>query len=494
MLKTVQGCRRVPTCARALAVFLLVLGAAGSVTAQDGAKPTGKRTAGDKQLEQAREHMENGQDLYEREQFVEAAMEFQRAYEVKPFGAFLYNAGMAYEKDGQWSKAAELFGRYLESDPSVADADGVRLRIRNLRERAGDGASPGSPPAEATAQAVSDSKNRQMKSLISVSTNPVGAKVSLRQGGKRVAAGASPFANSVQPGEYEVVIEHEDYRTVQDHVKIRPGKVYVMIVEMSQGQFLGYLRAVTDVPGAQVFLDDKKEGAAGTTPYQSVIGVGEHTVWVEKPGFEPIKRRIEVGLGEQVELRLELKRVAHGRIRVVTNMQDSTVTVDGKVVGTAPYEGELPAGRHRVEVSADGKKTWSKNVTVKKGQLTPVRVRLATAVNRTSAWVTAGLAVALIGTGAVLGIISNNIKGDLEDERDAGTLASQDDRFLQGQIFAVAADVGLALGVILGAVSTYYFVRDPLPDSEGRVLKPRDWSVSPVLGPEQAGASVNLRF
>jgi hypothetical protein len=470
-------------------------------------------------IEAAREHMERGQELYLAGQYLQSAEEFERAYEMQPFGAFLFNAAVSYEQHGSHAQAADFFARYLERDPSARDAAEVRLRIDRLRTHAAGGAAPGTAggTGEDTPEATTGGSDAsttgtaggdaavvdpaasagaadEMKSLLSVTTNPAGAQVTLKRGAQVVAEGPAPFAHTMTHGDYRVVVEHPDFRTVTETVRVRPGKVYVVIVEMSQGQFFGYLRVVSDVPGAAVYIDGRDEGAAGQTPFENVVATGPHRVIIDRPGYEPIEREIEVGLAEDVEVRVELTRTEHGRLRVVSNVRGADVLVDDRVVGQVPYEGELAAGPHRVRVEADGMKSWERHVEIERGQLTPVRVRLRPAVSRSGAWITGGFAFALLTGGIVMGVLSNQLIGELEDERDAGRLATDDPRFFRGQVFSIVADSALALGGIMGLLSIYYFLRDPLPESEGTVLEPRDWSLAPRISPLGGGAEITWRF
>jgi len=53
--------------------------------------------------------MERGQTLYGAARYIESAEEFLRAYEAQPFAAFLFNAGVAYEKVDDPGRAADYF-------------------------------------------------------------------------------------------------------------------------------------------------------------------------------------------------------------------------------------------------------------------------------------------------------------------------------------------------------------------------------------------------
>ncbi|MCS6798096.1 MAG: PEGA domain-containing protein [Myxococcota bacterium] len=497
-------------------------------------------------VEQARERMERGQELYLQSRFLEAAEEFLAAYELQPFGAFLYNAAVAYERHGEHGRAADYFTRYLERDPSVADAAEVRARIGRLREAearraanaAGATTQTGDPAAGSSGQgtasateaggsgtdpsagasgpsagtstgtsaqgttsstagtgtATSGEVPAEMKSLLAIRTNPSGAQVTVRLGSRVVATGPSPFAHTLDEGDYRVVIEHPEYRTVEERVRIRPGKVYVVIVEMSQGQFLGALE-VTSVPSdALVYVDDRSLGAVGRTRYQNIIPTGTHRIWVERPGYRTEEREIEVGLGDLVRVHVPLERVEHGRLRVVGNVRGARVFVDDRAVGTVPWEGDVAAGPRRVRVEADDMKDWEQIVRIERGQVTPVRVRLRPAVGRGGAWVTGTIAALFVAGGAIAGVMANERTDALVRLRDAGRLATNDPRLSEGQILAIGADIGFGLGAVLGILSVYYFLRDPLPDSEATVLEPRDWALVPGIGPSVAGGVLQGRF
>jgi len=505
-------------------------------------------------LEAAREHMEQGQARYQAGDFEAAIHEFEAAYAARSFSAFLYNAGVAAERLGQWSRAADFYERYLTGDPHSSDAADVRRNVDNLRTRAlaeqpvqpivtvtttvehhvvesGTETPTGTTPTETTptgttptettptettptettatettatgttptgttptVDGLAETTTQVMKSLLSVQTEPAGATVTLRRGDRVVATGPSPFAQTLDEGEYALSVEHPDYRTIGERVRVHAGKVYVVIVEMSQGHFLGYLQVVSDPPGANVFIDGREQGAAGQTPFRSVVDTGTHHLTLERAGFAPEERDVEVDVGAELRLNVPLARVDYGRLRVVASQPHARVLVDGEEVGEVPYEGQVSPGSHEVEVEADGMKTFSADVTIERGQLTPMRVRLRPRPGRSAAWTTLILGVGSAGAGLYLGMRGTDLRDQLSAERDAGTLASDDPRILRGRLFYYGADVAYGLGALLGVFSIYYFLRDPLPDSDGRVLEPRDWALSPSFDRDGAGATLTGRF
>jgi hypothetical protein len=485
--------------------------------------------------------MEAGQEHYAAARYDQAANEFMAAYAARPFSAFLYNAAVARERFGTPGLAADLFQRYLDAEPGASDADEVRQKIERLRAQVAaaqnpvgtnpdgtlpdgtnpdgtnpdgtnpdgtlpdgtnpvgtnpDGTNPDGTDPGPTTVTPPTTPPEDMKSLLSIQTDPEGAIVSVFQGQTLVASSPSPFDQSLDEGNYRVTIEHPDYRTVEENVHVGQGRVYVVIVEMSQGQFLGYLRVVTDPPDADVYVDNPEEGAVGRSPYANVIPTGTHTVWVQRPGYERVERQVEVGLGEDVGVEVELERVTYGRVRILGNVAGSAVYVDGDRVGEVPYEGDIEAGEHRITVVSDDMKDWSQTVTIVQGQIIPIQVRLRPAMNRGGAWATATIGVLSIGGGVALALLANDLETDLRAARNAGTLASDDSRLLRGRLYRIGADAAFGLGALLGLLSIYYFVRDPLPDSEANVFEPRDWTLVPQFNfaDRSGGAQLQVRF
>jgi tetratricopeptide (TPR) repeat protein len=439
-------------------------------------------------IERARHHMEMGQEAFAEGDYELATERFVDAYSASPFPAFLYNAALAREKIGDNAEAVNLYRRYLEEEPQASDAAQVQLKIRSLlaeapTETAPGESAPGVPDVEIT--------EVEMKSLISVRTNPADARIRiLDEEGGEVSSFEGPSAQTVVRGTYTLEASHPDFRTVQTRVSVTPGQVYIVVVEMSQGAFLGFLGIKTDIPGADVYIDDKGEGSVGTTPWGNVLPAGEHRVWVEKPGYKPVEKVIEIRLGDKQKLDLQLERLEHGALLVKTNVPGARVYLDEQLLGPAPIEEQAPPGRHRLRVSADGMKDYETEVRIGKGQTTKVLVRLNPQPSRTSAWVSLGFSLALFIGGGVTGGFALEINNQLDHERNTGRLADDDPRILKGFLLGLGADIAFGLGTIVGALSIYYFVRDPLPPSEGKLFDPVDFEKNPdgaAAGPAEPG-------
>ena len=476
-------------------------------------------------LELARASMERGQQQFLSSSFEDAAASFLEAYGYQAYDAFLYNAAIALERAGfaveegafdarisMLTDAVATFERYIAHVPEPVDADEVRARLEGLRAQIASlqSAQTLTPPCEGEGcEAVPDvectgedcpetettspevlpitpPQPAEMRSMITVRTEPLGARVSLFSDGAEaaVASGASPFAQSLDEGRYRLRIEHPDYEAAETDVRISAGTVYVVIMNLSQGEFLGYLRVQSDPPGARVFVNDRSEGSPGVTPYSGALPIGSHRIWVERPGYETVESTVELGIGEHVDHQVSLERVGYGRIRVTANLPDAEVFVDDRRVGRVPWQGDVDVGAREVRVESDGQKDWVSDVLVQPGQLTPVRVRLREGVPRGGAWAWLITGVVVAGAGGYLAYEADAMRSDLELQRASGVLANDDPRIGRSRWYSIGANGGFGLGGLFGAMSLYSFLRDPLPDSEGFVLEPRDWGDSDDEGVE----------
>lgn len=439
-------------------------------------------TPGATDIEKARAHLGLGRKYYAEGQYEKAGQEFEKAFGARAVPAFQYNAGIAYERDGNFQRAIAHFERYLDLAPQANDAAAVRERLDRLKK------------GVALAQAA---RPTDIKSIIYVRTEPEGAKVTISYADKVVSTGTTPHQVEFdQSGRYTIELEKEGFEKMRQTVEAEVAKDVIVAARLGQG-FLGQMEIISDPPDAKVYVNDKALGVVGRTPFYKTFELGKYHVWVEKPGYETQEFDMELAVDQAVQQDVKLERVSYGRVRVVSNVRGSEVFVDGEKVGEIEKSAvlvDVPAGDHIISVSAEDMKTYEIAVQIRRGKETPIRVKLLPAVDRSNAWVTGSLAVLFIGGGIAAGLIGEGIKSDLEKDRDAGLLRQDDSRIDLGFWLQAGADVALGLGTVLAAFSTYYFLRDPLPDSEGEVLLPRDWTFSPQLGPGYAGASLGGSF
>jgi hypothetical protein len=171
-------------------------------------------------------------------------------------------------------------------------------------------------------------------------------------------------------------------------------------------RFIAEVSVTVNEPGASLEVDGK---AAGISPLAAPLrlDMGVRSFKVSKSGFVPFSVSKDLGGGTQVTLNVDLvKEVHEGRLRIA-GPAGATIRIDGKVVGLGTFEGRLPSGVHRVEVTAKGKQPWIADNMVQDGQLTTATVELKDdrALEQSSGvpawlWIAGGTAAAGLAVGA----------------------------------------------------------------------------------------------
>jgi tetratricopeptide (TPR) repeat protein len=498
---------------RAFALLSVGVGLYALSTAPSTA--TAQTRSGSQKLETIRQLMEKGQSLYVGGNYQGAAELFESGFQQFPYSAFLFNAGICYQKLNDADRALGKFREYLKIDAAAPDAEKVRQRIAALEaakaaaappEVAGSGGGGGTGGAEGAGTGGGGApmiptppgldEESEMRSLVVVETEPTDAPLrfysrtdesaaAFKLGGqnpgwKEIANARAPANLTLAVGKYHVVVEKfRDFNESHADIDVSPGHVYQFKANLSQGEFMAFLRVSSRVKGGYIWLDDAKKERPfwGTTPHGELVSAGPHQVLVEAPGFEPVVAPVMVNHGEQQELEIAMVRVGYGFLRIDSNAPEVKVRIDEQPkgvwrAGTEPLDVQATSGPHKLTVISDGRKTFEGMVEVPRGQVLPLHVKMIPRYPRGAAWTQAVIGAAVIGTAAYFGSESNKIYDQLEEDRASGRLEEGDSRVVKGRWYAVGANAGFAVGGVLGILATYNFIKDPLPPSSLRADKP----------------------
>jgi tetratricopeptide (TPR) repeat protein len=420
-------------------------------------------------IARAKLHMERGQQFFVEKRYMEAGHEFLMAYNLQPYAAFLYNAGVSFERMGDFSKAAFYFKRYLEKEPNATDKEKVQKRIMKLQKKI-EVPPPSKPEKESSKPPPSLS---EIKSLVTINTKPLGASITVRDKSETmIIKGVSPLGVTLSRGLYKVKVSHPKFKPIKTSIDVRPGKMYVLILEMSQGKFLGFIEVKSDIPKVDVYIDSLKSGIRGKTPFSTLISTGVHTIYLVHPGYQIYRKKIKVKVGEVKKIEASLKKIPYGILNLASNLKGASVYIDGRFKGRVPLKASLPPGQHIVKVAHKGYKEWNGWVKIKKGKRTDIGIRLNPSPSRIRAWVAFGISsVIFIGAG-ILGYNSMKIFDQLQSKRSAGILDNNDPHIREGRLWALGADIGFSLAAIVGGLGLYYLLYDPIPHSKAKIGDP----------------------
>lgn len=146
----------------------------------------------------------------------------------------------------------------------------------------------------------------------------------------------------------------------------------VVLLGARKGDGTLLIRSLTD--GAEVHVDGRM---ISTLPMRLPLALppGKHTLKVIKPGHAPYIDTFTIKRGRDTVLDVDLIAVS-AVLTVRADPPGTQVIVDGRVMGVAPWTGDVEAGNRRVELRASGHSTWSRIVRAELGQVQTVDISL----------------------------------------------------------------------------------------------------------------------
>ena len=170
--------------------------------------------------------------------------------------------------------------------------------------------------------------------------------------------------------------------------------------------FVSHLTVNVTPAGADLFIDDVAVTKLPTSE-PILADMGPRRFRIHKDGYKDfvVERDVIGGSPLTIEAALEVD-LREGTLRVTAAPND-LIRIDGRVVGTGEWQGNLSSGVHSLGVTSPQKKPYQTDVAIETGQLTTHRVSLeplATGERTpfvTWPWVAGGVAlVAIAGIGA----------------------------------------------------------------------------------------------
>lgn len=160
--------------------------------------------------------------------------------------------------------------------------------------------------------------------------------------------------------------------------------------------------------GATIHVDGRE---AGQTPMHHPLALspGEHTLRVSKPGHADYIDTFRIEGGGETVLQIDLIAVS-AALTVLARPRGAEVIVDGKLLGEAPWSGDVEPGRRRVVIRAPGHTPWRRTLRVELGEQYPIDVVLLPAEEPVAGpwyhepwvWIGAG---AVVTTAVVAGVL-----------------------------------------------------------------------------------------
>lgn len=305
---------------------------------------------------EARARFAHAVDLFDEGQLDAALAEFERAYQLVPNAAVLYDVAQVHAALGHAVEAVDVFERYLREG-----GDGISAERRDEVER-------------------ELARQRARIARVTVDVPVPGAIVALDDADVGPAPLDAPLR--VSAGEHVISARAPGYEPARRRVRVLGGTEPVVRVEMIESSApRGSLRIVGALPGVEVTIDDR---ALGLTPFDGPIALapGAHRLRARREGYLPIDRRVEVEVDaeQRVEIALErdpaLPAAALGELTVVVPRGALVLSVDGEALSGESRTLRLPEGPHAITVELARRRPWTGRADVERAGASVLRPEL----------------------------------------------------------------------------------------------------------------------
>ena len=312
--------------------------------------PTGKPTAADEAT--AKRNFESGLRLYGEGSYAEALIAFEQSYRLGGRASALKNIAQCHRNLKHFVEAYEAYEQMLakhEAQISAADKKAVQQALEELGVLS---ATVLVDVSEADAEIEIDGKSAGRSPM----TKP-----------KRVAATGGHTFRVTKPGfthvEQPFTVDSQQNKKIDVKLEVEKTVGHVVVREQNG----------RDV---HVFIDGHDQGPA---PWEGELAAGEHTVEAKGARFASESRRITVVQKDRLDLALDAAAL-QGKLRVTTVPSTANIAVDGNTVGSGAWEGELPEGPHRIEVSLPGQTPQVRDVVLGRGQFVAQEIPIVSAI------------------------------------------------------------------------------------------------------------------
>ena len=486
---------RLPSLYLALGLLCAAITSSGEAQAQEQAPA-------DPDLQAAKAQFEEAQALYIKEQWDDAAAKFLAAYNRKPFSSFLFNAAVAFEKAKKLDRAIDLFQRYLDKDPQAHDAAEVKARIDSLKVVL----APPSPPApgipEKAPAPAAVLPVLATKGLVIIDSKPAGTSVYLDDKSKGVFA-TTPWQGSMEEKTVKLIFEAKGFKPEERQITPRNDKILEVYIALSEQHFLGWIEVISNVPGADVFIDRQDIGAMGKTPFTGHLKPGKHVVWVARTGYQTNQREITVEPGTATTHTIAIEPVGFAVLKAGGQQsQGARLVVDGVTACTMPCTHQIQPGEHQIAVQQEGMEPFKSKLTTARAEETTIDMTFSPTPPRGKAWAYAVISALSFGSGIYLAVKGKGIKDQINDDiaSDSKMATNSDSRERKGKWYYIGADVAFGAGVLTGLLSLWNFLESG-PPSTAAIKKvdmaapeSKKLSLVPVGMPGGAGLFATGRF
>lgn len=359
-----------PSLAGVVGGLLTVIVSPGEALAQGAATSTAAAPS-----PEADAAAERGKGLYREGKYVEALLEFQRAYEVRPTSALSYNIARCYEQLSQWDEAIKAYERFSSETANPRERTEAADKIEFLKSKVAGGTNTSDAKYQAR---IDNGKKAFARGDYDAAIQEFKAAFDI----KPTSAVLFNIAKSYERlSRYEEAIDfYKQYLDLDPNSPDRTDvEEQIRRLQKSIRERFQELSVSSNPPGADIYLDDRNTGLQGQTNFRFKTQPGPHTLYLDLNGYEPVKRDFVMPDDKPLALEFELKKLENvGLLTINVNVDGARIFIDGAIVGLSPYKQQkaLTAGEHQIQVEARGYPRYTQSFTIARDQTLALDVAL----------------------------------------------------------------------------------------------------------------------
>ncbi len=169
---------------------------------------------------------------------------------------------------------------------------------------------------------------------LEITSNPSGAEVLLNE----TVLGKTPLKEAVEEGKHSLSLRKDGYQEFTRSITVRSGQTTTLrnlALEIKPSSL-----AISSVPsGAKIYVNEKQYDDTPSELKGLLPGV--YAIRLEKAGFDPATRTVNLPAGTRFEVALSLDSNTGG-VDIVTQPGGLTVYLDGKLVGVTEADDANP--------------------------------------------------------------------------------------------------------------------------------------------------------
>jgi hypothetical protein len=164
---------------------------------------------------------------------------------------------------------------------------------------------------------------------------------------------------AVKEGTHTVTVVGDNIEKRTDSIFVETGEEYEYDLSKAQEK-MGVLIINANVMDYKLYIN----GTLVDSSVPSVLPLGEYDVVILKTGYLEWSQHIVLN-ADTLSVDANLQRdIQFGTVYIAANVEDAQLYIDGKEMGTAPTECNLPYASYSLEVEKSGYQPFSTTITV----------------------------------------------------------------------------------------------------------------------------------